>query len=288
MTQQPTKKSLLEVAKQAIEKTLSVQKEGLVVLPKTFLLKTEYLSSRAKEAHEALYKMYVEGFNKVSSLLDTVDRHAANGTDSLYRMYRVQETECLNAIKLHELYFRNISDVTSEIQLSSLPYMRLARDFGTFDNWQFDFRACCLASKDGWAMTMYEPLKKRYMNCFIDGNTSSVPMGAIPVIVVDMHEHAYFRDYLQEKQDYVNAIMRELQWSVIEGRMAVIEKSMTEVIYQIEPAVYNAMEKIDIREPANSLPIKKDQVVDGKPEKSPFDLPTYSPPGPGGVNFGGK
>ena len=40
------------------------------------------------------------------------------------------------------MYFENISDLNSTVSVDSLSYMRLARDFGTFDDWQKDFIAC--------------------------------------------------------------------------------------------------------------------------------------------------
>lgn len=48
----------------------------------------------------------------------------------------------MNGSYLHELYFANIADSQSRISMDSLSYMRLNRDFGTFDNWQRDFIAC--------------------------------------------------------------------------------------------------------------------------------------------------
>ena len=39
-----------------------------------------------------------------------------------------------------------------------------------------------------------------------------------PVIVIDVHEHAYFRDYLNDRKAYVYAMMKELRWDVIEER----------------------------------------------------------------------
>ena len=43
-------------------------------------------------------------------------------------------------------------------------------------------------------------------------------MGFYPIIVVDMWEHAYFRDYLTDKKSYLISQMKELNWTVIEER----------------------------------------------------------------------
>jgi Fe-Mn family superoxide dismutase len=43
-------------------------------------------------------------------------------------------------------------------------------------------------------------------------------IGIYPLIVVDMWEHAYYKDYQTDKQSYLVAMMRELNWNVIEER----------------------------------------------------------------------
>jgi Fe-Mn family superoxide dismutase len=48
-------------------------------------------------------------------------------------------------------------------------------------------------------------------------------MGAIPVIVLDMHQHAYYRDYLDNPRGYVVSMMRELNWNVINERFKRID-----------------------------------------------------------------
>ena len=92
------------------EKIATLQ-EALVAIPKNFILKTERLSKGAKEAHFNLYKKYVDSFNKISSELDAVNRQNANSTHSSFRSLKVDENYNLNGIKLHELYWANISDL---------------------------------------------------------------------------------------------------------------------------------------------------------------------------------
>ena len=108
--------------------------------------------------------------------------------------------------------------------MDSLSYMRLARDFGTFDDWQKDFIACCMASRCGWAMTVYNTYLQRYVNCVVDLHSSSVPVGSVPIIVMDVWQHAYYRDYVKDVKTYVFAMMKELNWEVIESRFQRAER----------------------------------------------------------------
>jgi Fe-Mn family superoxide dismutase len=196
----------------------NILEETFVAKTNVFNLPTEMLSKRNKESHVGLYESYVENFNRISAELDAANRDTANSNNCTFRSLKIDETYNMNAIYLHELYFQNISDLHSEISMDSISYMRLQRDFGTFDDWQKDFIACCMSSRCGWAMTVYNTFLRRYMNCFVDLHSQQVPIGCIPVVVMDMWQHAYYRDYLKDAKTYTYAMMKELDWDIIEKR----------------------------------------------------------------------
>ncbi len=192
--------------------------ESYVTTQKEYDLATELLSEKTKKSHKELYLGYIEKLNKVSAQLDTADRGAA-GITSAYRSLKVSETENRNAVYLHELYFANISDVESMIAHDNLSYMRLVRDFGSFDDWQWDMIACCMSARSGWAVTAYDTFLRRYTNFVIDNHHENIPLGCYPIIVIDLWEHAYYRDYQENKELYVKNMMRELNWEIIEKRI---------------------------------------------------------------------
>jgi Fe-Mn family superoxide dismutase len=198
--------------------------EALVAQQKNFSLPTEFQSGATKKAHDGLYLGYLEAFNRISAELDTADRNSAKSNGSAYRSLKQDETYNMNAVYLHEMYFANISDLASNISMDTLTFMRLSRDFGDFDKWQADFIACCLSSRCGWAITYYNIFTQTYMNTFIDLHSQQVPVGCIPVIVMDVWQHAYYRDYLSDVKTYTYAMMKELKWSVIEDRVKKAER----------------------------------------------------------------
>lgn len=198
--------------------------EALVLQQKQFDLPTELLSQKNKKAHEGLYENYVKTFNRVSAELDAVNRDEAGLNHSQFRSLKVDETYNMNAAYLHELYFNNVSDVQSEVSMDTLSFMRLERDFGSFDAWQEDFIACGKSARNGWVVTGYNTYTQRYMNAVIDLHSLNVPVGFYPVIVVDVWEHAYYRDYLSKRKSYIHAMMKELNWQVIEDRFKRAEK----------------------------------------------------------------
>jgi len=213
-----------EKAKKIIKDTLNLN-EALSAQEKKFKFSVdEILSNDNFQNHLELYQGYLKKFNEVSSKLDTVDRSNVNSSSSEFRSLKLDETYNLNGVYLHELFFANIGDPNSEIKMDSLSYMRLARDFGSFDAWQKDLMACASASQNGWAVTYLNTYTQTYMNAVIDLHTNNVPVGFYPVIVIDVWQHAYYRDYLKDVDTYTRAMMKTLRWEIIEKRFQKADK----------------------------------------------------------------
>ena len=198
--------------------------EALVVQPKPFSIPTEALSGENIKNHYSLYEAYGKDFNKISATLDGADRANASANHSAFRSLKIDEVYNLNATYLHELFFANIGDLQSELTMDTLSFMRLERDFGSFDAWQMDFLACAQASRCGWVVTGFNVYTHTYMNYVIDLHSLNVPIGVIPVIVMDVWQHAYYKDYLKDVKDYTINMMKELNWSVIEQRFQRTDK----------------------------------------------------------------
>ena len=220
---------LNDIIKKEIKKVLNQKQNTLNEVSysaqkKQFNLKTDFLSDSNVNNHIELYEGYLKNFNKISTELEAADRSSVDSSNSNYRNLKNDETYNMNGAYLHELYFANICDNQSQINMDSLSYMRLNRDFGTFDDWQKDFIACSLSSRCGWTITYYNFFTQSYMNCSIDLHSKNVPAGMYPVIVMDMWQHAYYKDYLKDSKEYLVAMMKQLNWKVIEKRFERADK----------------------------------------------------------------
>ena len=197
--------------------------EAYVTQAKKYELSTELLSEKTKGSHQEILDAHVKKLNEVSAFLDTAERELADINNSKLRSLKEDEVYNLNAAFLHAYYFENIGDQNSVINMDSIAFMRLERDFGSFDAWQKDFIACALSSRNGWVVTVYNFFLGRYMNVVVDLHSENVPFASYPIIVLDCWEHAYFRDYLGDKRSYTFAMMKELRWSRIEERVKKVE-----------------------------------------------------------------
>jgi len=198
--------------------------ESYITQAKKYELRTELLSQKTKEEHQKLLNGYVDSLNQTSAKLDAVDKDASNPNQSPFGNIKRDEVHNMNAAYLHALYFENISDLKSIITMDSLPFMRIERDFGKFDDWQKEFVACALSSRNGWAIMGYSFMLKRYINVIVDLHTEGIPVGFVPIIVMDCWEHAYYRDYLTDRKTYIYGMMKELNWSVIDERIQKVER----------------------------------------------------------------
>lgn len=217
-------KAINETLYKDSEKPQQHLSEAYVVQAKNYEINTDMLSEKAIKANVENLHEYVDALNEVSAKLDSVDRSDANPKDSPFRGIKQEETYNINGSFLSAYYFDNIADPTSKISMDSLAYMRLTRDFGTFEDWQKDFIACGMASRDGWVCTVYNGFLNRYMNIFIDGNEVGVPMCSVPIIVLSVQERAYFRDYLNDRKKYIFAMMKELNWELVNARVKRADK----------------------------------------------------------------
>lgn len=210
--------------KLSAEEAKKVLQEAYVTQGKKFNLQTELLSNKNKTAHLEVMEHHIASLNEVSAKLDATDRSDVNANHSEFRNLKVDESYNLNAAFLHGMFFENISDMQSRLAMDSLAFMRLERDFGTFDDWQKDFIACALSSRSGWAMTVYNSWLNRYVNVVVDLAANNAPLSSYPVIVLDCSETSYYRDYLNDRKTYIRAMMKELDWDVIEKRVKKAEK----------------------------------------------------------------
>ena len=208
-------------AKKAEAKQLD---ESYVVEPKAYTLKTEVLSDKVKRALIDDFNKHTKALNSVSAKLDTVSRDDADVSFSDFRSLKMSEAHCISESFLRSKFFDNIDDPKSQITMDSLPFMRLERDFGKFDEWQKDFIACGMSSRGGYVVTGYNMFLRRYMNFIVDGSFASLPVGTFPVIVIDVSEGAYYRDYVGDRKTYIIAMMKELNWNTIEERFKRAER----------------------------------------------------------------
>ena len=136
-----------------------------------------------------------------------------------YAINRLKQEEmaALNSVFLHELYFASLGGDGRAVPEAMAE--ALTRDFGSVDRWRQEFMTIgnALAVTSGWALLSWIPRTSRLINESVPGPSHSVA-GGIPVLALDMYEHAYALDFGANAAAYIAAFMRNIDWSAVEGR----------------------------------------------------------------------
>jgi Fe-Mn family superoxide dismutase len=95
----------------------------------------------------------------------------------------------------------------------------LARDFGSYDRWraQFVAMAQALSGGSGWVLLTYVPRDGALVNQYASEHSQAVA-GGIPILALDMYEHAYHMDFGANAKAYVGAFLRNLDWKAVQAR----------------------------------------------------------------------
>ena len=174
------------------------------------------LSLKLIESHyENNYGGALRRLNAIADKLEALDFRTAPGF--VVAGLKREELVALNSTLLHELYFASLA--FGEGKPSAAFAEVLARDFGSYDRWRDEFVAMAqaLSGGSGWVLLTYVPRDGRLVNQYASEHTQAVA-GAIPILALDMYEHAYHMDFGANAKAYIEAFMRNLDWKSVEAR----------------------------------------------------------------------
>jgi Fe-Mn family superoxide dismutase len=124
---------------------------------------------------------------------------------------------------LHELYFENIAS-NKALDLDSALFSRIVADFGSFENWSADFAATGRIRGIGWVVMYVEPKEGRVVNAWIEEHNLGHLCGATPLLVMDVFEHAYITQFGLDRAQYIDVVMKNINWDVVAKRYEAIKK----------------------------------------------------------------
>jgi Fe-Mn family superoxide dismutase len=174
------------------------------------------ISPRLIESHyENNYGAALNRLNAISEEIEQFD-FGTRSDQSLARLKR-DETAALNSTLLHELYFASLGGdgrVLPETLASAI-----AKDFGSVDRWRREFVGIAngMAGGSGWVLLTYVPRDGRLINQIASEQDQGIA-GAMPILALDMYEHAYHLEFGANANAYIAAFMRNIDWSAVKLR----------------------------------------------------------------------
>lgn len=174
------------------------------------------LSEKLVRSHwENNYQGSVKALNMIEGRLATAMADK-DFPPVVYGGLKREELHRTGSVILHELYFEQLG---GNGQPAGSLRDALASNFGSIENWDAEFRrtAMALAGGSGWAILAWNQYTASLHNYWAWDHTNG-PVAGVPLLVLDMYEHAFHMDYGTAAAKYVDAFMRNLDWTVIERR----------------------------------------------------------------------
>jgi Fe-Mn family superoxide dismutase len=120
---------------------------------------------------------------------------------------------------LHDLYWKNLCQEGTGGNPSKALHDQIVADFGTPTNFVEEFSDIANAIRgSGWAVLVYSPFFRRMFILPVENHQNEWIPGAIPLLVVDVWEHAYYLKYANKRADYVRDIWSIINWQAVSHR----------------------------------------------------------------------
>jgi superoxide dismutase, Fe-Mn family len=149
-------------------------------------------------------------------------------SDAKRGVYSEQQPDRLSGLEgisdeqiLHEYYFSSLrAGAQPRPGSTSAVAQALGASFGSVEDWRKDFQAIGGMRGVGWVLLCEDPMTRRLTNQWISLHQDGVPAGFKRLIVMDVWEHAFMRDYhATERGRYLDAFLRNIDWQVVEHRL---------------------------------------------------------------------
>ncbi len=189
--------------------------------PKKFehLLGIEGFSDELLKNHFTLYEGYVANVNKVSDLLAKLAAEDKMATPEFAEVTRRFGWE-FSGMRLHELYFENLMKGGSVLESTSPLGKKIVEQFGSVENWEKQFKSLGTMRGIGWVLLYLDQENGKLFNVWVNEHDAGHLAGCVPILVMDVFEHAYMLQYGLKKADYIEAFTKNICFHVANARFS--------------------------------------------------------------------
>jgi superoxide dismutase, Fe-Mn family len=172
--------------------------------------------------HDAHHAAYVKGAN------DTLDKLAeARRGKKFEHIGQLEKSLAFNVSGhvLHSLLWKNLTPRGGGEPTGSIA-AALGRDFGSFAAFKEQLTAAASSVQgSGWGALSWEPLGKRLLVEQVFDHQGNTGNSTLPILVVDMWEHAYYLQYRNKKAEWLDAFWQLVNWPDVAARFDKVRKT---------------------------------------------------------------
>jgi len=167
--------------------------------------------------HTAHYGGALKGYSAADTKIENSVKSGQSLDPAAYGALKRAVNSKGNSVILHELYFDGLApkapDPAAGIRTA------IEKRFGSVEKWAGDFIASAKGAA-GWAMLVKHPVNGKLYNVVSDEHATGVLWMAMPLIVIDTYEHAFYIDYQNRKAEYVEKFISHIDWTEANRRFA--------------------------------------------------------------------
>ena len=166
--------------------------------------------------HDIHFEGYKKGLNQAAAMLE----EARNKNDYSVVSYWEDQLAFNGAgYVLHTVFFQNMGPVGSTAPSANL-IKTLSDSFGSLEALQSQFsRAAETVQGSGWAILGYQPFGKKLIILQAEKHQNKTQWAVIPILVLDVWEHAYYLKYQNKRSEYVKNWWSVVDWNNVENRL---------------------------------------------------------------------
>jgi len=192
-------------------RTRAMAEYTLPDLPYDYGALEPHISGKIMELHhDKHHNTYVTGLNAAIDALAEAREKDTIGTTAL--LWEKNLAFNYGGHINHSVFWQNLSPDGGGIPTGELA-SAIERDFGPFELFQKHFTAVATTIQgSGWSILGFDTLAQKLRIFQLYDQQANVPLGIVPVVMLDMWEHAFYLDYLNVKPDYVKAWWNVVNW----------------------------------------------------------------------------
>lgn len=171
--------------------------------------------------HENNYTGAVKALNIVEQHLAEMGK-ITDLPPYLYGDLKREELIRTGSMVLHEKYFANLG---GNGKADGNAQKLIQQWFGSYEAWETEFKRIgnALSGGSGWTILAFNLHTKELHNYWAGDHTQSSAT-SVPILVLDMYEHAYQMDYGAAAAKYVDAFMKNVNWDEVNRRVEAVQK----------------------------------------------------------------
>ena len=172
------------------------------------------------EEHFKLYQGYVTNLKTLMEKITTLIADGKISTPEYNELKRRLGFEG-NGVVLHEYYFENMKPNGGSLAQGSKLYNTIVECFGSYENWEADFKGTGMMRGIGWASLCQCPCTGMLVNVWTTDHEYGNIAGMKTILVMDVWEHAYTLDFKPTgRKAYIEAFFKNINWDVAESRLS--------------------------------------------------------------------